>query len=173
MNKEDIRQAYIAHLLEVGKTPVSVYAFCRTLGGEEVEFYKLYNSLEAIEKDVWLAWFEDTLTLLQADETYQAYSSKEKLLAFYFTWVQKLKSNRSYVLMKKEQFSIKTLKESPLSEFKKAFGEYARQLVAQGVESKDIPRVFGCSCSLYWTIGSKTAVLILSKQMRLSKKRWI
>lgn len=139
MNKETIRKAYIKQYLEEGAVPVSVYAFCKKIKGEEEEFYKFYNSLEAVEKDVWLSWFRETVDMLEKDEsTYQLYSAKEKLLAFYFTWVQKLKANRSFILLKKKEFDPRHLRNSPLSEFKKAFDEYASSLIKQGIESKEV-----------------------------------
>lgn len=139
MNKEVIRKGYIKHYLEEGKEPVSVYAFAKKLKGEEEEFYKYYNSLGAVEKDIWVSWFQETLDLLEKDEaTYQLYSAREKLLAFYFTWVQKLKANRSYILVQKKHFEIKDLRNNQLSEFKKAFDAYASKLVKQGVEEKEV-----------------------------------
>ncbi len=138
MNKELIRKGYVKYYLEEGKLPVSVYAFCKKLKGEEEEFYKFYNSLEAVEKDIWLSWFHETLDLLEKDATYGTYSAREKLLAFYFTWVQKLKSNRSFILLKKNEFELKHFKNNALSEFKKAFEEYSSGLVKQGIEEKEV-----------------------------------
>jgi hypothetical protein len=138
MNKELIRKGYIKQYLEEGKLPVSVYAFCKKIKGEEEEFYKFYNSLEAVEKDIWLSWHQETLDLLEKDTTYASYSAREKLLAFYFTWVQKLKSNRSFILLKKRDFDLKNLKDNALVEFKKAFEAYSSQLVKQGIEEREV-----------------------------------
>lgn len=138
MDKHQIREAYKVYWLENGKRPVSVFAFCKTISLPETEFYNSYNSMPAIEKDIWLAIFESTLNQLTADEIYAGYSSKEKLLAFYFLWVQHLKADRSYILLQKDTFRLPDLLEDKLSTFRKAFYAYIRALVKEGYTSGEI-----------------------------------
>lgn len=138
MNKETVRKGYIKACLEDEKSIDSVYAFCKKLKIEEDSFYKLYNSLEMIDKDIWVGWFEDTVNTLNADETYKTYSAREKLLAFYFTWIQNLRKNRSYVLLQKKNFDLKSLRNNQLSEFKTVFESYIQDLLNQGMEEKEV-----------------------------------
>jgi hypothetical protein len=98
MEKKEIRDAYIKYWLENGKRPVSIYTFAQQLNIPETTFYDNYASFEGVEKDIWLSFFAETLEKLRADETYKGYSVREKLLAFYFLWVQELRGNRSYIL---------------------------------------------------------------------------
>lgn len=138
MEKQAIREAYKTYWLENGKKPVSVYAFCKLLNMPEREFYEQYSSMEAIDRDIWLATFDDTLQRLQEDETYQAYNVREKLLAFYFMWVQRLKDDRSYILLQKEKFSLKQLPEDQLRSLRHAFYDYAKALIVTGYETGEI-----------------------------------
>ncbi len=138
MDKQQLRDAYKLYWLENGKPPVSVYAFCKIAGMPEPAFYDLYSSLEAVEKDIWLAIFEDTVTQLKADETYLRYSAREKLLTFYFMWVQKLKADRSYVLLQKEKFGFPVLHQAQLDNFRKAFHGYVEELVKEGYQTTEI-----------------------------------
>lgn len=138
MDKQLIRNAYKLYWLENGKAPVSVYSLCKLLDIAENAFYEHYSSLEAIEKDIWLAVFEDTLAQLRNDETYQQYSAQEKLLAFYFLWVQKLKDDRSYFLQQREQFRLPDLYRNKLDTFKHAFYAYVRELIKEGYVSNEI-----------------------------------
>lgn len=139
MDKSAIRKKYIEYVLEEGKKPASVFAFAKKLKMSESDFYAFYASFEAIEKDFWASVFNETLEQLQADATYQGYSAKEKLLAFYFMWIQKLRENRSYVLtFKDEKLKTIPLNSVGISDFKKAFEKYAETLVAEGVEKKEI-----------------------------------
>jgi hypothetical protein len=138
MEKHQILEAYKKHWLENGQKPVSVYSFCKSIDGNEAEFYNFYNSLEAIDKDIWLDLFRSTLAQLENDEIYKNYSAKEKLLAFYFLWVQKLKENRSYILLQKEKFKISDLKNDTLETFRQAFFEYTANLVKIGYETREI-----------------------------------
>jgi len=138
MDKNQIREAYKLYLLENGKKPVSVFAFCKTLDLPETTFYDYYASFEAIEKDIWLSIFQATVNQLQEDETYQQYAAQEKLLAFYFLWVQKLKENRSYILQLHSRSAFPTLHRDKLELFRRAFLVYAGNLIKEGYLSNEI-----------------------------------
>ncbi|GAA0548491.1 TetR family transcriptional regulator C-terminal domain-containing protein [Chitinophaga japonensis] len=138
MDKQQLRDAYKLYWLENGKPPVSVYAFCKIVNLPEASFYDSYSSLDALEKDIWLGIFQATLEQLKADETYQNYSAQEKLLAFYFLWVQNLKADRSYILLQKERFRFPVLHQGQLDTFRKAFMQYAEALVKEGYQTNEI-----------------------------------
>jgi hypothetical protein len=138
MDKQLIRNAYKTSWLENGQPPVSVYALCKTLDIPENEFYDVYASMEAIEKDIWLSIFEDTLNQLNADEIYQQYNSQEKLLAFYFLWVQKLKADRSYLLLQRKHFRLPDLHRNKLETFHQAFNAYVSGLIKEGYTNNEI-----------------------------------
>jgi AcrR family transcriptional regulator len=138
MEKKDIRAAYMKYWLENGKRPVSVYAFCQQLGLAEPAFYDSYASFDALEKDIWRAFFDETVEKLKADETYRGYSAREKLLAFYFLWVQQLRENRSYILVQKERFLAPGMHLDKLEAFRVAFYEYIRDLIKEGYQSGEV-----------------------------------
>ena len=95
---EKIRKAYTEFVLDNGQQPPSVYQFAKKLKLPEAEFYNYYSSFDSIEADIWLAFFRDAQKTVEADETYQTYSVREKLLAFYYTWIELLKAQRSFVV---------------------------------------------------------------------------
>lgn len=158
---ETIRKAYIDYVLEHGYQPVSVFQFAKQLQLAEADFYTHYASFDAIEADIWLTFFTQAKATVEADETYQGYSVREKLLAFNYTWIELLKGQRSFVV-----YSYGRLRDgattSPTSRaglrarregrnaqsrvlypFKDAFFDYARDLLAEGRESKEVePRPF-------------------------------
>lgn len=138
MDKKTIRDAYKTYWLENGKRPVSVFTFCQQLGIAETAFYDQYSSFDAIEKDLWRAFFTDATDKLKEDETYQAYSSREKLLTFYFLWVQTLRENRSYILQQRDSFRVPGLHLDKLETFRLAFYDYVRELIKEGYQTGEI-----------------------------------
>jgi hypothetical protein len=138
MEKKLIRDAYKSYWLENGKRPVSIYAFCQQLGIAETAFYDMYSSFDAVEKDLWLSYFKDTVDKLAQDEIYRNYSAQEKLLTFYFMWVQTLKENRSYILQQKENYRVPGMHLDKLETFRIAFYDYIRDLVKEGYTSNEI-----------------------------------
>ena len=138
MEKKEIREAYIKYWLENGKRPVSVYTFVQQLGIPEAGFYDNYASFDAVEKDIWRAIFEDTLEKLKADETYRSYGVREKLLAFYFLWVQELRGNRSYILLQRERYLVPGTHLDKLETFRTAFYGYIRDLIKEGYQTGEV-----------------------------------
>ncbi|ASZ12969.1 hypothetical protein KTO58_09500 [Chitinophaga pendula] len=138
MEKHIIRDAYKIYWLEHGKKPASVFALCKLIESPEADFYSHYSSFESIEADIWLDIFQRTLDQLVTEETYQQYTAQEKLLAFYFLWVQQLKAERSYILLQQDRYQFPALQLRQLSAFKKAFLEYASGLIKEGYVSAEI-----------------------------------
>ncbi len=138
MDKSRIREAYIKHWLENGRRPVSIYSFCQQLETSEAAFYEIYASFDAVEKDIWRAFFEDTLEKLKEDETYRNYSVREKLLAFYFLWVQRLRENRSYILLQKDKYLAPPLHLDKLEAFRVAFYDYIRDLIKEAYAAGEV-----------------------------------
>jgi hypothetical protein len=138
MEKAAIREAYVKYYLEQGKSPVSVYSFCQILEVTEPAFYEVYPSFDAIERDFWLSLFEETLKKLAEDETYQKYSAREKLLAFYFLWVQMLLKSRSYILLQNSKFPVPAIHPRQLESFRMNFYSYIHELVKEGYATGEV-----------------------------------
>lgn len=138
MDKLQIREAYKLYWLENGKAPVSVFALTKIMGIAESEFYDQYSSMDAIEKDIWLAIFNDTVAQLQSDEVYQQYSASEKLLAYYYLWVQNLKDNRSYLLLQEKRIKLPIVQYDQLDSFRKSFKDFAAEIIRTGYATNEI-----------------------------------
>jgi AcrR family transcriptional regulator len=95
--KSKVMDGYIDYVLTEGKNPTSVYLFAKNIGIEEGQFYQHYNSFDAIAVDIWESFLEDTITRIQSGEEYAGFSTRERILTFYYTLIEVLKKNRSYV----------------------------------------------------------------------------
>lgn len=138
MTPREICAAYEQYWLEHGEPPTSVYAFAQQIGISEREFYESYASFSAVEKDFWKQLFEDTVQQLQQDETYQQYSAREKLLAFYYLWIQKLRDHRSYILLQQHRLFLPAFADHQLATCKQAFLDYVEKLIQAGIEQREI-----------------------------------
>lgn len=133
-----ISDAYIKRLLIHGEMPKSVFAFADELGMSEKDFYDFFSSFEALEEGIWKGFMDDTLKAIHKDENYKGFTAREKLLAFYFTHLEVLKENRSYVVMRWPE--VKKTPKMPkwLKHYKEAYYEYAREVIAEGMEGGEI-----------------------------------
>ncbi|MDX2303219.1 MAG: TetR family transcriptional regulator C-terminal domain-containing protein [Microscillaceae bacterium] len=135
---EKIKKAYIEYFLESDKKPSSVYLLCKKAKIKEDEFYEHFNSTEGIDQKIWLDFFEETRHKIEQDEVYSGYSVREKVLAFYYTLVEVLKAERSFVLMCYEGLPRMAPQPPFLKELKPVFHEFIENLIMEGRETQEI-----------------------------------
>ncbi|MEA5138109.1 TetR family transcriptional regulator C-terminal domain-containing protein [Arcicella rigui] len=136
---EKIKHAYIEYFLENGTQPASVYAFTKKLKMNESEFYDHFNSFELLESAIWLGFFEETKKKIESESVYETYSVREKLLAFYYTWIEVLKQHRSYASQTWRLIDKRKLKTPVfMTDLKNAFKDYTKDLVLEGKESREV-----------------------------------
>ena len=92
---EKILKTYVEYVLDHGQPPASFYAFAKKLKMSEGELYEFYTSFESIDMDLWVSFFQQARTNAENDPTYQGYSVREKLLAFYLSLIHIWRCRRS------------------------------------------------------------------------------
>jgi len=133
-----IKEAYVDFILENGKEPASIYKFAKDLKMKEVDFYNHFNSFKALQKHIWADFLKETMENLYAEESFVEYSSREKLLALYFTLIEVLKEHRSYAMMDLQKMRKGDLKPGFLENFKKHFYKFIDEILLQGKETEEI-----------------------------------
>jgi len=136
-NPESLVEAYLDGLLDDGKPPASVRTFCRQQGISEKDFYAHFASFEALEGRIWKQLVDDTVAVLQADEDYAAYPFRQKLAAFYYTYLESALDRRSYMLLR---FPGIQLVNPPayLSKCQHAFEDFVQPLLDEAKENKEV-----------------------------------
>lgn len=96
--KSKIAEAYMIEVLSSELFPKSVYAFCQKHNFQENEFYEGFSSLDAIKNYIWVAFHKNCKKVLKKNKSFSNYDSREKFLAYLFSYFEVLTLNRSYVL---------------------------------------------------------------------------
>lgn len=124
---------YMNDVLEMNEAPKNVYVFCKKHHMEESDFYSFYGSLDALKKDIWVKFFENTVNTIEKEPTFDSFTDKNKLLTLYFTFFEILTLNRSFVLfsLKENKEGLKNLKS--LTSLRNHFKEY----VVTKIKSKE------------------------------------
>lgn len=91
-------ELYMAYVLEHNHAPKSVYAFAKSNGFEESEFYTFFANFDSLETTIFSLFFKNTIETLESSKDYPTYDSRNQLLSFYFTFFENLTANRSYVV---------------------------------------------------------------------------
>lgn len=109
MKKNKLIIAYIDFVLTNGREPHSVYELTKTIKKSEQDFYTAVNSIAQLKKEILVDFINQTLSDLDQDENYDSFSSREKLLALFYSLFENLKKNRSYLINQYSKVDFKEL----------------------------------------------------------------
>lgn len=134
----NIESAYMDYLLTHGKRPTTVHRFCKDLGIQESEFYKLAASFSALESKIWAMQVEHAIARLRADNDFASFSAREKMLAFHFTLMESLNQNRSFMILTGQLDKVPGSMPPSLKGFRKHFEDFAGEIMAEAKASGEI-----------------------------------
>ena len=137
IKKNDIISWFMDHILNHNKYPNSVYSFAKQNNFEEAKFYEYFGTFEAVEKEVFKVFFDNTISLLNKSENFDDFDARNKLLSFYYTFFEILTANRSYVVHVLNDHKNKLKSLNYLNELKKSFSEYIENLDIQTIDFKE------------------------------------
>ncbi len=135
---QQIKTAYIDYVLTNGERPKSVYSFVKKLKITEQEFYTFYPSFDSIEKMIWVELTSETISTLQEQEIWSQYSARDKILSFFYSYIEQLKPQRSFVSysLKKHRPQLST--PNVLSGLKPVFSNFSEIIINEGLESGEL-----------------------------------
>lgn len=136
--KQAIISAYMEFVLEHESKPLSVYKFCKLINIKEQAFYKYFGSMEALERGVWVQFFEQTQALLEKDKSYESFPNREKMLSFFFTFFELLTLNRSYVLFTLSPAKNSLANLAQLKGIRSAYKHFVSQLIEEDNATKSL-----------------------------------
>lgn len=94
---ESIYDRYISFFVKEKKQPHSVEEFCKDIEIEENEFYKHFHSFAHLERSFWQFLLTATIDSLKVQEDYESYNVKDKVLSFFFTWIEVIKPQKEFI----------------------------------------------------------------------------
>ncbi|MCW1953115.1 MAG: TetR family transcriptional regulator C-terminal domain-containing protein [Flavobacteriia bacterium] len=148
LDRASIVSSYMTYVLDHDKKPATVYAFCKQHDIVESEFYQFFGNIEAIEKGVWEDFYSHTMTLLEKGSDFNAATSRDKMLSFFFSFFELLTLNRSYVLYSLQSHKNMLHSLSTLKGLRAHFKSFATDLIELDNSSKSSkltqfqPRIF-------------------------------
>jgi AcrR family transcriptional regulator len=116
-----------------------VYQFAKSAGITEAEFYTYFAGLEVLEMHIYKNWFETAYATCNESDPWNTYSAREKVLSVFYTFIEELKANRTFVKFLKER-DFKALPKWPayLNKLKDSFVEKMKPILIEGIENKEI-----------------------------------
>ncbi len=123
-------------VLKSGKKPNTVYQLMVENNATESAFYKHFSSIDKLEKEIYVEFFNQTIKMIEKSEDFEAFETSDKLLTFYYTLFELFTANRSYVQWSMQpEHAIQNF--SILKEFRKHFLVFVRSLSIEGFKIFD------------------------------------
>lgn len=110
---------------------MTVFSFCKALDISEADFYKHFASLDAIGRKIWASYAEEVISTLKSSETYQSYTAREKILAYFFTFFENAVKDRSFISKTYTNFSL-------LRGYQRKFRAHMAEVIQEGVIADEI-----------------------------------
>lgn len=135
---QQIKYGYIDYVLTHDEQPKSVYIFVKKLKITEAEFYEFYGSFESIEKTIWVELTAETIDTIRQQEVWNQYSSRERMLSFFYSYVELLKKQRSFIVYSLKKHTTRFATPDVLSGVKPIFENFADELISEGLENGEL-----------------------------------
>lgn len=136
--KEKLLEAYIKYVLTNGEQPKTIFIFAKENDMAEEEFYNYFTSFESMEISIWEGLMNTIIAEVKAQEVWGQYTSREKALSLFYSFIELLKGKRS--------FAIFSLKNAPgsignkklLQGLKSKFEVFSAEILQEGIESGEL-----------------------------------
>lgn len=135
---QQIKSGYIDYVLTHDEKPKSVYSFVKKLKITEAEFYEFYASFESIEKTIWVELTAETIDTIRQQEVWAEYSSRDRMLSFFYSYVELLKRQRSFIVYSLKKQTAKFATPEVLSGVRPIFENFAEELISEGLETGEL-----------------------------------
>jgi hypothetical protein len=136
--KERIYNAYVSWVTENKSRPEFIEAFVIEADLKEETFIKYFDSFQSLEKSFWKDLFMEAVAQTSNQSEFAGYSVNEKLLGFYFTWMEVMKEYRDFVVFTLKRLSFHEIYPSEFELLKKYFEEVVGQLIEEGIATGEI-----------------------------------
>ncbi len=136
--RQPVIKSFEQYIQANGKRPRSYTEFCEVQKLKPEEAHAHYRTLVALEKAVWLHWFNETLSVLASSEEYKDYSARERLLSFYYTWMDTVKPFDDYMKTAPTLPKLFSGVDWFLADIQRAFLNYVKELVQLAAANGEI-----------------------------------
>jgi len=137
-SRDKIIEHFIDDVSMEGAFPKSVYAFCKAHDITESEFYEHFSSFKSIENAVWSDLYKQVISVVESDDVYQEYNTRERYLAYCFTLIEHLKKRLSFYQISAGNYDLRNALNSPVVKVQSVTKEYFADLVNHGFQTEEI-----------------------------------
>jgi AcrR family transcriptional regulator len=121
---------------KTGTPPNSIPRFCSRLEIEEGDFFRLFPSMQAVERAFWREQIERVVQSVKDGGEYEGFDARQRFLTVVFAFLEDSLSYRSLLLMRFQNSSACRAKE--LARFDETIRAFVSEILEQGRETGEI-----------------------------------
>ena len=137
MKRKEIRAHYYDYVVEKQKRPKSLKKFLKSIDLSKEDFFLKYESLDEVEADVWKNALKEILKSLKSSEEFMRYSSRERGLAFMYSWFECMSDNRDFFSASFCRKSACDSSSAHLKGFKKELKKFISEIIELGLKRSE------------------------------------
>ena len=141
IDKNEIISRFMHYTLEHDGYPASVYKFCKEAKIKEEVFYKHFGTIKKVQQSIWELFFINTMNLMNGNKEFSGFTSREKMLTFFYSFFELLTLNRSYVLFALSYHDQPLKNVAQLKTLRKYVKGFAADLIEDDNQSKQFSLV--------------------------------
>lgn len=138
LTSEQLISIYMDYVLEHEERPKSVYKFVKMNKLTEDEFYGFFGSFEGLRQEIWHQFYQKSIDLMHKAPETESFSSREKMLTFFFTFFEMLTANRSYVLFALQEHQDKLKNLEQLKGLRKDIKNFTKELLKEDNDEQQL-----------------------------------
>ncbi|MEX2590630.1 MAG: TetR family transcriptional regulator C-terminal domain-containing protein, partial [Chitinophagales bacterium] len=153
MNRNLLLDTYKTFYSKKKRRPKSVREFCTFSKIERKDFKSHYKSLFGIERDIWELFALESIQRISTAPEYEQFSAQEKLLAFYYTFLELVKQDADFVKINLQRMSKTAFISDYTDKLRKAFCRFAENILEEAAETEEIknrPLIFAQYPKFFW-----------------------
>jgi hypothetical protein len=135
MKKQKIRKHYYEYVMANKLPPKKLKKFLAFAELSKEDFHVKYESLHAVELDIWKHGLKDVLGQLGMSNEFSSYNQRDRGLAFMYSWFEFMDENRRYFRNCSSMQSSNFMYGS--SDFKKILKSFVKKIIKEGMACQE------------------------------------
>lgn len=138
MDKVSLVKSYKKFYQEKGRRPISVNEFCDSAAINRKEFKQYFKSLFGIERHIWETFALETLQRISSVPEYSEFAAIDKLLAFYYTFLELANQDEAFVKHNLSRMSKTAFISDYTDKLRRIFGRFIEEIMLEAAENEEV-----------------------------------
>ena len=138
MDRNTLLEHYKSYYANKQRRPKSVQDFCDFCKIERRMFKAHYKSLFGIERDIWELFALESIQRISSAPEYPEFAAQEKLLAFYYTFLELVKADEAFVKINLQRMSKTAFVSDYTDKLRSTFTRFVDEILQEASVNEEV-----------------------------------